>query len=85
MNVLNLVQGAQAIVESPKDSFAPVDVHYAETFIVPAEVGKYVIRPGGRRDSEECATMKAFVRPDLYSFDLLAAKSDSDSPLSGLR
>ena len=45
VNVLNLVGGAAAVVESPDGSFAPFEVHYAETFIVPAAVGDYVIRP----------------------------------------
>ena len=47
VNVLNLVEGAEAVVESPTASFAPFVVHYAETFIVPARVGRYRIRPHG--------------------------------------
>jgi hypothetical protein len=37
--VLNLVEGEEAVVESPSGAFAPYVVHYAETFIVPAAVG----------------------------------------------
>lgn len=59
VNVLNLVEGRSAVVESPDHAFAPVEVHYAETFIVPAAVGPYTIRPLAR---EQCATIKAFVR-----------------------
>ena len=62
VNVLNLVEGEEAIVESPNGSFAPFVVHYAETFIVPAKVGSYVIRPHGRSQGKQCATLKAFVR-----------------------
>ena len=62
VNVLNLVEGEEAIVESPTDSFAPYIVHYAETFIVPAAVGAYTIRPHGPSIGRECATLKAFVR-----------------------
>lgn len=62
VNVLNLVEGEEAIVESPTDAFAPFVVHYAETFIVPAAVGQYTIRPHGVSVGTECATMKAFVR-----------------------
>lgn len=62
VNVLNLVQGEEAVVESPADAFAPFVVHYAETFIVPAAVGPYTIRPHGWGIGTECATMKAFVR-----------------------
>ena len=59
LNVLNLVEGPEVIVESPDHLFDPFVVHYAETFIVPAAVGRYNIRPlhaGG------CATVKAYVR-----------------------
>ena len=62
VHVLNLVAGDEAIVESPDDAFDPFVVHYAETFIVPAAVGKYSVRPHGSGEGEECATIKAYVR-----------------------
>jgi mannose-6-phosphate isomerase class I len=62
VNVLNLVEGEEAIVESPDNAFEPFIVHYAETFIVPATVGPYRIRPNGPSVGRHCATMKAFVR-----------------------
>ena len=62
VNVLNLVEGREAVVESPDRAFAPFVVHYAETFIIPAAVGPYTIRPCGVSDGYECATLKAFVR-----------------------
>lgn len=62
VNVLNLVEGSEAIVESPTGAFEPFIVHYAETFIVPASVGAYTIRPHGPSAGTECATIKAFVR-----------------------
>jgi mannose-6-phosphate isomerase class I len=62
VQVLNLVQGAEAIVESPSRAFEPFVVHYAETFIVPAAVGAYTIRPHGPVLGTECATLKAYVR-----------------------
>jgi hypothetical protein len=62
VNVLNLVEGREAIVESPKGAFDPFVVHYAETFIVPAAVGAYTIRPGTGSDGSKCGTIKAFVR-----------------------
>lgn len=62
VNVLNLVQGREAIVESPEGKFDPFVVHYAETFIVPAAVGTYTIRPYGEGEGTECATIKASVR-----------------------
>jgi len=61
VNVLNLVQGRCALVESPLEAFDPLIVHYAETFIVPANVGPYVVRPVGNC-RESCATVKAYVR-----------------------
>jgi mannose-6-phosphate isomerase class I len=62
VHVLNLVAGDEAIVESPEDAFDPFIVHYAETFIVPAAVGPYTIRPHGSGEGQQCATIKAYVR-----------------------
>jgi mannose-6-phosphate isomerase class I len=62
VNVLNLVEGSEAIVESPTGAFEPWVVHYAETFIVPAAVGRYTIRPWGRGLGGRLATVKAYVR-----------------------
>src|ERR1700722_15788188 len=47
VHVLNLVEGEEAVVESPHHAFEPFIIHYAETFIVPAAVGPYTIRPHG--------------------------------------
>lgn len=62
LNVLNLVEGREAIVKSPSHTFEPFIIHYAETFIVPASVGEYTIEPYGESIRKECATLKAFVR-----------------------
>jgi mannose-6-phosphate isomerase class I len=62
VNVLNLVEGAEAVVESPRAAFDPFVVHYAETFIVPAAVGPYTICPHGPAEGTTCGTIKAFVR-----------------------
>jgi mannose-6-phosphate isomerase class I len=62
VNVLNLVEGDEAVVESPGGAFQPFIVHFAETFIVPAKVGSYTIRPHGQALGKQCATVKAFVR-----------------------
>jgi mannose-6-phosphate isomerase class I len=62
VNVLNLVEGKEAIVESPANAFEPFTVHYAETFIVPAKIGEFTIRPGEGMQGQKCATIKAFVR-----------------------
>ncbi|MFC4245192.1 class I mannose-6-phosphate isomerase [Gryllotalpicola reticulitermitis] len=62
VNVLNLVEGREAIVESPTSAFEPFIVHYAETFIVPAAVGGYTIRPHGEAEGTRCGVVKAYVR-----------------------
>lgn len=59
VNVLNLVDGYEAVVESPEGKFDPFVVHYAETFIIPACVGRYTITP---LNGEKCMTLKAYVR-----------------------
>ena len=61
LHVLNLVEGDAAIVESPAGAFPPMTVHYAETFIVPAAVGPYTIRPAVPAQ-QALATIKAYVR-----------------------
>ena len=58
VNVLNLVDGEAALIESPEGKFEPFEVHYAETFIIPACVGRYTIKPLDK----ECMTIKASVR-----------------------
>ena len=58
VNVLNLVDGEAALIESPNGKFEPFEVHYAETFIIPACLGRYTIKPIGG----ECMTIKASIR-----------------------
>ncbi|MEN3760712.1 class I mannose-6-phosphate isomerase [Aeromonas veronii] len=62
VQVLNLIEGREATVDSPDNAFAPFVVHYAETFIVPASVGRYRIRPSGESEGATIATIKAYVR-----------------------
>lgn len=62
VNVLNLIEGDEAIIESPENKFEPYVVHYAETFIIPAAVGEYTIRPYGKSEGKQIATLKAYVR-----------------------
>jgi mannose-6-phosphate isomerase class I len=64
VNVLNLIEGDEAIVESPTGVFEPFVVHYAETFIVPAAGGAHTIRPHGLSSDKQCATIKAFIRSE---------------------
>lgn len=64
VNVLNLIEGEEAVVESPSGHFAPFVVHFAETFIIPAAVGAYRIRPSGRSLGQRLGTLKAWVREE---------------------
>ena len=58
VNVLNLVDGEAALIESPEGKFEPFEVHYAEAFIIPACIGRYTIKP----IKGECMTIKAYIR-----------------------
>lgn len=62
VNVLNLVEGDEVVVTSPTGRFDPFIVHYAETFIIPAWLGEYVITPHGLSEGKTCMTIKAYVR-----------------------
>lgn len=71
VNVLNLIEGTEAIVESPSSAFEPFIIHYAETFIVPAIVGEFTIKPYGESVGKQCATIKAYVRTEnLINYQL---------------
>ena len=62
VHVLNLVEGEKVVVESPDGAFDPFQVNYAETFIIPAAVGPYTVRPCGDTKGREYATIQAHVR-----------------------
>ena len=59
MSMLNLVEGETAIIESPTGAFEPYEVHYAETFIVPAAAGAFTIRSG---TDKPIKILRAYVR-----------------------
>ena len=56
VNMLNLVDGKSAVIEG---DFEPFIVHYAETFIIPASIKEYTIKPYG---CDEVKVLKAYVR-----------------------
>jgi len=62
VNIISLVEGEQVLVESPNKTFEPFVVNYIETFIIPATVGEYTIRPFGNSIGKKLGTLKAFVR-----------------------
>jgi hypothetical protein len=57
----NLVEGSAARIESPDNMFEPYEVHYAETFILPANIGRVRIVPV----EGTVKVMRAFVRGSL--------------------
>ena len=56
VNMLNLVDGKSAVIEG---DFEPFIVHYAETFIIPASIKEYTIKP---YNCDEVKVLKAYVR-----------------------
>ena len=60
VRMLNLVDGSAVRVVSPTEAFESFEVHYAETFIVPAAAGRFVLRPV--REDEEVVVIEACVR-----------------------
>lgn len=45
VSMLNLVEGREAVIESPTRRFPPFPVYYAETFIIPWQAGDFIVRP----------------------------------------
>ncbi len=62
VNVLNFIEGDEAVVESPTNAFEPFVIHYAETFIIPACLGEYTITPLNALEGREYGTIKAYIR-----------------------
>jgi hypothetical protein len=49
------------IVESMTGAFEPLEIHYAETFIVPAAVGRYIVKPAANTNTPS-GMIRAYVR-----------------------
>lgn len=62
VNVLNQIEGDAALVESTDGSFEPYEVHYGETFIVPAKLEKYRITPLENKEGKIVGVIQAYVR-----------------------
>ncbi len=58
-NIANLVEGASALIRSPEKAFADFEVHYAETFIIPAAVKGYQVINTGK---QPIGLIRAYVR-----------------------
>ena len=59
VNMLNLIEGNSCRIESIDGSFEPFDVHYAETFIIPAQCNKYKIV---NNTDSKIGVIRAYVR-----------------------
>ncbi|MBC1514536.1 class I mannose-6-phosphate isomerase [Listeria immobilis] len=57
VNMLNLVEGDCVIVESLENAFDAFEIHYVETFVIPAQVERFRIRNVG--ESERVAVLRA--------------------------
>lgn len=60
VQVLNLVDGARALITSPTGAFEPFALHYAETCILPQAAGEYAIESP---DGGQIMVIVASVRP----------------------
>lgn len=58
VSMCNVVDGAGAVVSSPEGAFAPFEVHYAETFIIPAAAGSFTLSPL----EDKCMVLRANIR-----------------------
>lgn len=58
VSMCNVVEGSGAIITSPEGLFEPYEVHYAETFIIPASVLRFAIEPL----EKSCMILRAVVR-----------------------
>lgn len=58
-SMLNLVEGEQILVCSPSGKWDPFEVHYAETFILPAALGPFELVNTGKT---QAGIIRAFVR-----------------------
>jgi mannose-6-phosphate isomerase class I len=59
VNMCNLVEGSSALITSLDQKFEPFEVHYAETFILPADAGRCVI---SSPDHSRIGVIRAYVR-----------------------
>ncbi len=56
-----LVEGEEAIIESPNDEFEPIILHYAEAVVVPAAIGQHTIKPYGKSVGKELAILECYM------------------------
>ena len=57
-----VIKGEELSIESPSHDFEPFIVRYAETFIVPASVQRFILKPISNNPTDECGVILAIVR-----------------------
>ncbi len=62
VRMLNLVEGEQVVITSLDNAFAPFQVHYAETFILPEAAKRCIITPDGPSQGKSVKVLMAYVR-----------------------
>lgn len=60
--VMNLAEGDEAVILPVNAQFEPFNVHYAETFIIPASVGDFIVAPTEKTKGKTLITVKACLR-----------------------
>lgn len=58
IQIIVVVEGEEAVIESIDGSFEPFTAHYGEATFIPAAVNKYRIRPSKNAGSEETAIVR---------------------------
>jgi len=61
-HALNLVEGREALIESPSGQFKPFTIHFAESVVIPALIKEYTITPCGDSFGKEIGIIKGYVR-----------------------
>lgn len=62
LNMLNLVGGEKVVLKSTNNSFQDIEIHYAETFILPAGIDEILVEIP--KDVEEAILIKATIKED---------------------
>ena len=60
VKLLCLVEGEEAIIESPNRSFEPFVIHYAECTYIPSNVGQFYVKPYGKSEGQEIALVECY-------------------------
>jgi mannose-6-phosphate isomerase class I len=61
-HALHLVDGREALIESPTGQFKPFIIHFAESVCIPAGISEYTFRPCGESENKEVSLIIGYVR-----------------------